>query len=316
MRAALIGAFLLPAAPLAADEIALGLPIDCTLGETCYIQNHVDRAPGPEIRDYDCGGLSYDGHKGTDFGLPTLADMHRGVDVLAVAPGSVRGWRDGVADIGPTEETKGKECGNGVVLRHGNGWETQVCHLKSGSVLVRKGQFVERGDVLGQVGLSGLTEFPHVHLGVRLDGEAIDPFDTGAFPGCGENGPDLWLDAPDYTPGGILSVGFAPGIPDYAAVKDGSAGQPTLPSDAAGLVLFGYAFGGQKGDMIKMQITGPNGEFLSHSETLEKDQAQFFRASGKRLRAAQWPAGKYHGTVTLVRKNRQLDRKSITMTIR
>ena len=84
--AARIAALLLPvlAAPAAADP-TLSLPIDCVLGETCHIQQFVDRDPGPGAGDFRCGGLSYDGHKGTDFAIPTLADMARGVAVLASA---------------------------------------------------------------------------------------------------------------------------------------------------------------------------------------------------------------------------------------
>ena len=315
VRALLFAALTVFAAVPAAGAPLLSLPIDCTLGETCYIQNQVDRDPGPGFRDYSCGMLGYDGHKGVDIGLPTRADMRRGVDVLAPAPGVVRGLRDGVADVGPTAATAGQECGNGVVLRHANGWETQVCHLKSGSVRVQNGQFVERGDVLGQVGLSGKTEFPHVHLSVRQNGNVVDPFDVSAFPSCGENGDGLWQTVPPYTPGGLLDAGFAPGMPDYDTIKDGAAAQSELAADAAGLVLFGFGFASQKGDVMEMRITGPQGPFLSQSIELDKDQAQFFRATGKRLTAARWPAGTYTGTVALLRDGQTIGRLSAEMTI-
>lgn len=315
-RALLIIALSWLGAPLAAGGPVLSLPIDCILGETCYIQNFVDRDPGPEMLDFRCGSLGYDGDKGADFALPTLADMWRGVDVLAAAPGVVRGLRDGVADVGPTAATAGQECGNGVVLRHDDGWETQYCHLKYGSIRVQKGQIVERGEVLGQVGLSGKTEFPHVHLSVRHDGKVVDPFDLSEFPSCGEGGPSMWQDAPEYVDGGLLDAGFAPGIPQYSAVQAGSASQAVLAADAAGLVIFGFAFGGQKGDVMDMQITGPNGEFLTQAITLEKDQAQFFRAAGRRLTAERWPAGTYTGVVRMLRGATVLDIRHVQMTIK
>lgn len=313
--AVLIAALLLPAAPLAAGEPVLTLPIDCTLGETCYLQNYVDRDPGPGVQDFNCGALAYDGHKGTDFRLPTLADMRRGVDVLAPAPGVVHGWRDGVADVGPTDATAGQECGNGVVLRHADGWETQVCHMKRGSVRVKNGQIIERGDILGQVGLSGKTEFPHVHLSVRRGETVVDPFDLTSFPACGNGGASLWQDAPEYTDGGLLDAGFAPGIPEYDAVKDGTAAQSELAGDSAGLVIYGFGFNGQKGDVMELRITGPGGHFLSQSIELGKAQAQFFRATGKRLTQARWPAGGYTGTVTLRRDKAILAMREVQMTI-
>jgi len=311
----LIIALAIPAAPVAAGDPVLGLPIDCTLSETCYIQNYVDRAPGPEVRDFNCGGLSYDGHKGTDFGLLTLSDMHRGVNVLAAAPGIVRGQRDGIADVGPNATTDGKECGNGVLLDHDDGWETQYCHMKSGSLRVKKGQRVKRGDVLGQVGLSGLTEFPHVHLSVRKDGKVVDPFGLSVLETCGEGGKSLWQNTPNYNTGGLLDAGFAPGVPDYRAVRGGTAGHSVLAANAAGLVIYGFGYGAQKGDVMDMQITGPDGVFLTQSITLEKDQAMFYRATGKRLTKAHWPAGHYTGTVKLRRGSTILADRQVQMSI-
>ena len=88
--------------------------------------------PGPAATDFTCGPLSYDGHDGTDIALPTRAAMAEGVAVLAAAPGTVTGIRDGIADFAPV--IQGKECGNGVVIDHGAGWVTQYCHLRQGSV--------------------------------------------------------------------------------------------------------------------------------------------------------------------------------------
>ena len=314
-RAARIAALMLPGAAFAAGDPELSLPLDCTLGETCFVQNYVDRDPGPGASDYGCGGLTYDGHKGTDIRVPTMADMRRGVNVLAPAPGVVQGLRDGIADVGPTDKTTGQECGNGVVIRHANGWETQVCHMKSGSVEVKLGQIVERGDILGQVGLSGQTEFPHVHLSVRRDGQMIDPFNLAAFASCGEGAASLWQSVPDYAPGGLLEAGFSPGLPTYEEIKEGRAARSQLAADAGGLVLFGFGFGGRTGDVVELRIAGPGGLVITQSATLDKDQAQFFRAGGKRLTKARWPAGRYDGTVTLLRGDREVDRSSTSMII-
>ena len=87
--------------------------------------------------------------------------MERGVDVFASAPGTVRGVRNDMRDVLFTSdlssEINGRDCGNGVVVAHDNGWETQYCHMREGSVSVIVGDLVEPGDVLSQVGLSGRT---------------------------------------------------------------------------------------------------------------------------------------------------------------
>src|SRR6185503_18489146 len=54
-------------AALAQGAPALDVPVACEMGKACVLQNYVDRDPGPAARDYRCGMLTYDGHKGTDI---------------------------------------------------------------------------------------------------------------------------------------------------------------------------------------------------------------------------------------------------------
>lgn len=310
MRLCMTALFSLAAFPAASDP-HLGLPIDCTLGDTCYIQQYVDRDASQGARDFTCGTLSYDGHKGTDFALPTLAAMRAGVNVIASAPGLVRGVRDGVEDrvYGPenADAVKGRECGNGVVLVHEDGWETQYCHMKQGSVRVRPGDRVMRGDVLGQVGISGKAQFPHVHLSVRRDGAVVDPFDTGALETCGDSGTTLWQETIAYVPGGLVDAGFADHVPEYETIQDGTAASTELPIDAPVIVLFVLAYGGHAQDRVRLTIDGPGGRLLSQDVDLDRDQARFFRATGRRARG-DWPSGTYSGVITLLRGDREIDR--------
>ncbi|MBK0326352.1 M23 family metallopeptidase [Rhodobacteraceae bacterium F11138] len=320
MRTALIAAAISLAAPVAASEFDLGVPVDCTLGQTCHIQNLMDRDEGPGVRDYHCGDLAYDGHKGTDFALPTLADMHRGVNVLAAAEGRVAAIRNDMADeiYDPARAAriKGRECGNGLVIRHTGGWETQYCHMKSGSVLVKPGDMVKRGAVLGQIGLSGKTTFPHLHLALRKDGRKTDPFDVTGEGVCGAQAESIWLETPSYVPGGLILSGFADRIPAYDAVKAGQAGRAELAATADALVLFALAYGGHAGDQIELQITGPDGVVTKERAVLARNQAQFFRATGKRLRGDAWPAGVYQGHVRMLRDDVELDRQQVQITLR
>ncbi len=299
----------------AAGDLRLALPVDCALGDSCFIQHLVDRDPGPEVQDFTCGTLSYDGHKGTDFALPTLNAMHAGVDVLAAAPGVVRGLRDEMPDqIYAPDDPKvaGRECGNGVVIDHGDGWETQYCHLKRGSIRVAPGQQVDTGAVLGQIGLSGKTQFPHLHLSLRHEGAVVDPF-LGDGP-CG-TADTLWESDLAVPPGGLIYAGFSPAVPTYDAVKQGDAAQAALPADAPALVLFVFAYGGQMGDLLTLRIDGPHGPVLTEEMVLDKHQAQFFRATGRRARGP-WPIGDYTGTVTLTRDGMQLGQMPTQVTIK
>ncbi len=312
----------LPFAGIAtAEGLTLQLPVDCTLGDTCYIQQYMDRDPGAAFTDYQCRGLSYDGHKGTDFALPTRADMEAGVNVVAAADGRVRGFRDGMPDTGYRKETaaeiEGKECGNGVVLVHPGGWETQYCHMKNGSIAIRNGAEVKAGDVLGQIGQSGRAEFPHLHLSVRQGGKPVDPFDPDGTLTCATPGDStLWAETPVYAPGGVVDVGLTEAIPAYDDVKAGVAAAKTLAPDAPALVVFGFTFGTLKDDVLRLEIIGPDGEVIARDTVMERNHAQAFRAIGKRRRgSAGWPVGSYRGIATLLRDDAVISRSETTVQI-
>ncbi|MFT6024163.1 MAG: hypothetical protein ACI9PY_002288 [Ascidiaceihabitans sp.] len=309
------------AAPVAAKDIVLGQPIDCKLGQDCYIQQYVDHDPSNGAHDYRCQSLSYNKHKGTDFALRSTQQMARGVNVIAAASGTVRGVRDGVADRlysdANAENVAGRECGNGVVINHGDGWETQYCHMKKGSIAVKKGQTVNAQTVLGQVGLSGRTQFPHVHLSVRKDGNVVDPFDPDGKISCGKPGTEtLWKDALVYQPGAILHAGFHDGVPKFADVKSGRASMQSLPTNAPAIVVYGYAFGTRKGDEIQLVLSGPDGVMVDQKVKIEKQQAQMFRAAGKRLKSAAWPTGTYSGSAALLRNGRVISVEKTQIQIR
>ena len=309
------------AAPLAAQTLSLSPPVACRLGQDCFILQYVDQDPGRGARDYLCGPLSYDKHTGTDFALPTLRDMERGVSVIAAAPGVVTRIRDGRPDQLYTSETArttaGRECGNGVRIDHGGGWETQYCHLKRQSVSVREGQSVRRGERLGQIGLSGRTQFPHVHMTLFKDGDVVDPFRPQSTASCQrQTGKTLWQTNIAYQAGGLLDVGFATRIPAYKDVVAGRAARPRIRADAPALVIFGYAFGAEAGDEMRFDIAGPSGYRFQHSALLEARKAQLFQAAGQRRGDSRWQPGRYKGTVVLVRNGRRIGRQSVTTTIR
>ena len=174
----------------------------------------------------------------------------------------VKGVRDGMDDGAPLSQVQGRECGNGVVIDNGSGWETQYCHLKRGSLRVTDGLQIAQGDVIGQVGQSGRAAFPHLHLSLRHNGQPVDPFDAGGADGtdcAAEPSVTLWQDTPPYRTGGLISVGFADHVPTYAAVKAADAGRETLPTDAAALVIYGYSYGTQKDDGLRLRLSGPKG---------------------------------------------------------
>lgn len=318
-RGFLFGLAALLASAAAAEAPRLALPVACTLGENCYIQNYVDTLPAEgRVADYACGALSYDGHKGTDFALATRAEMEAGVAVLAAADGVVRGLRDGMPDTGLTANTRaslaGRECGNGVVIDHGAGWISQYCHLKRGSVRVTTGQRLVAGTPLGLIGLSGRSEFPHLHFALRHNDQVIDPFDPDNTATCGAAAQTLWADPWSYQPGGLLGLGFASAVPEYSDIKQGTA-HSTLSTEAPALVLWGYTYGTRANDILRLEITGPEGFRFVQNARIERPQALGFRAAGKRRSTKAWPEGRYIGQVTLLRGQQPLARQSCAITL-
>lgn len=291
-----------PVATGAPGSPALAFPLACEPGRTCEVQHYVDRDPGPATRDYRCGLQTYDGHTGVDIRLPDMAAQRRGVAVLAAAAGRVARLRDGVQDISirapGAPSVANQECGNGVVIDHGGGWETQYCHLARGSVSVKVGDAVAAGTPIARVGLSGNTEFPHLHLTVRHAGRIVDPFapDPAKPDSCGGQ-TSLWtaqaLAKMPYRRGAVLNAGFADAQVTMGQVEDGAVRPPG--AGAPLLVAYVRAIALIPGDEVELDLKGPDGRSLARhrGEPLQRWRAQDFVLVGKRRPPAGWAHGVY-----------------------
>ncbi len=134
------------AAPQAAAP-AFALPLACQIGRTCEIQHYFDRDPRPpRFATTHAAGAPTTATTASTIRILDMAAQRAGVDVLAAAPGRVARLRDGVADISirapGAPSVAGQECGNGVVVDHGNGWENPVLPPRPGQ---RAGQGRRRG---------------------------------------------------------------------------------------------------------------------------------------------------------------------------
>ncbi len=63
--------------------------------------------------------------------------------------------------------------GNHVIINHGYGYKTLYAHMSK--YIVKRGQKVNRGDVIGYVGSTGTSVAPHLHYEVHKDGKKINP---------------------------------------------------------------------------------------------------------------------------------------------
>ena len=104
-----------------------------------------------------CNYTCYANHGGVDF-----QNMYNRYDVVIAA------------DSGVVESTGYTDIGGFYVrVNHNNGYMTYYGHMRS-YPYVSVGQTVERGDVLGQIGMTGLATGPHIHFMIYVDDEIVD----------------------------------------------------------------------------------------------------------------------------------------------
>ena len=95
--------------------------------------------------------------------------MHRGLDLRGAQGSPIRACADGVVALVDDLYFSG----NAVYINHGDGVFTSYLHMSK--PLVKPGERVQRGQVIGLVGATGRVTGPHLHLGLVVQGESVDP---------------------------------------------------------------------------------------------------------------------------------------------
>jgi Peptidase family M23 len=126
-----------------------------------------------------------------------------GQPVLAVADATVVGVIDRFGDQKPNapsgEDRFHYPAGNSIVLDLGNGYYAMYAHLKWGSIKVKEGDKVTRGQVIGWVGNSGNSSAPHLHLHITTGPSILDSpgvpyvFDSYEVVGAIDPDEDKWI---------------------------------------------------------------------------------------------------------------------------
>lgn len=96
--------------------------------------------------------------------------VHAGVDISAPKGTDVEATGDGVVvEAGRHESGYGNE----VIIDHGDGIRTKYAHLSA--VYVTAGEEVTRGEVIGEVGMTGRSTGPHLHYEVLVHNTPVNP---------------------------------------------------------------------------------------------------------------------------------------------
>ncbi|MGE0077079.1 MAG: urea transporter [Bacteroidales bacterium] len=109
------------------------------------------------IVDKDLSQHKNDGDIATDY-------FCFGQNVIAPADGVVITVEDGIDDNVIGQVNTAKNWGNTVIIKHTEGLYSKLSHLKSGSIIVKEGDNVHYGNVIGKVGNSGRSPYPHLHF--------------------------------------------------------------------------------------------------------------------------------------------------------
>lgn len=119
---------------------------------------------------------------------------HNGEDIGAPLGTDVAATNDGVVRITVDHFFSGK----GVIVDHGLGFYSMYFHLSE--ILVKDGDLVKAGQIIGKVGSTGRATGPHLHWGVKLNGARVNPyalldlpFKNGSTPGATVVAPSVGL---------------------------------------------------------------------------------------------------------------------------
>ncbi len=105
---------------------------------------------------------------------PTLQreELHRGTDLKAPMDTPVYATADAIVEWAAEHAKSGY--GKLIILDHSFGFRTYFGHLNK--IVVKSGQFIKRGDLIGYTGNSGMSNGPHLHYEVRFIQRALNPF--------------------------------------------------------------------------------------------------------------------------------------------
>jgi len=162
-------------APLALAT-ALGLGQLDTIGQLIHRAPRADWVRAAAERGVESNALwpVPAGRLGRGFGYVRKAELrdriHAGVDIVAPAGSQILATRSGIVAY---SDNRVRGYGNLLAIVHGNGDVTLNAHCQR--IFVFAGERVARGQVVAEVGMTGLALGPHLHFELRVAGQPIDP---------------------------------------------------------------------------------------------------------------------------------------------
>ena len=116
----------------------------------------VEGVTGCDASDYPNYSSSGGYHGGTDINSDVGAS--EGMNILAADGGTVK-----------TVKNLDYSYGSHVIIDHGNGYTTLYAHMQNGSITVKEGDLVSKGQIIGKLGSTGNSTGPHLHIELRIN---------------------------------------------------------------------------------------------------------------------------------------------------
>lgn len=230
-------------------------PTAFTRNESFAVNNYADVDPRQNSRADFAGGIfQYDGHNAWDLGPMNFAAQDAGFPIVAAADGVVSQAVDGNFD---RKTNWDNTPANYVIIDHGNNWNTIYWHLARDSVTVVPGQVVKAGDVIGEMGSSGISTGTHLHFTLRRFGFPVETmFDTATY-----FRPEVDVAyQPDTEPGGVYSSIANDNSPHPSDWREGFPRKDVFSTALAEPVVFNFGISHLgDGERIDVEFNRPDG---------------------------------------------------------
>lgn len=279
-----------------AKAFNLSFPLNCNIGSDCFIASYVDQFYTKEHKDYLCRQhMTVNNNNGTNIRFRDVNAISKGIPVYAAASGMVIKRRDGIDDKlilnnNDARAVKSIAHGNVIIIEHDDGYKTIYSHLAKGSINVELGDYIKRGQQIGEVGLSGFTEYPHLHFEVMHNDQPVDPFSgdiqNNECNGSTEN--TLWeanflKQFRNYQDTLVLKKGFSLSDPEIQNILYGQYDKIRFNNKSEKVVFWAYTQALEKGDRMVLSLFDPKGELIAYKKQIfEQSYPQHLNYIGKK----------------------------------
>ncbi|MDY6119757.1 MAG: M23 family metallopeptidase [Campylobacter sputorum] len=151
------------------DNVTLSERIDDIKVTTYQINAIFSQIPNGDVIDYKRTSARFGWR---NHPILKRKEFHPGIDLAADIGTPIYAPADGVVELAEYNANNG--FGYLVVIVHNYGFKTRYAHMSRKDV-VKQGQFIKKGDLIGYSGNTGLSTGPHLHYEVRFIQKPLDP---------------------------------------------------------------------------------------------------------------------------------------------